>query len=566
MKRKIYDLLVVALVTFCCHATIKAQSQSEYVLIKRKVFGNPVIWKLTKSVTNEHWDIDLFGYPRASAQSYIMDTWGELYTGVSFKLDHDWCRIVYTEVYSNWIRAYSSYGSSGCQLWAPKSIASLAPFNDVSWSWYHYIYVADTENDRIVRLLYDWRPGYQYMICNTPITGNGLDRPCDLDLNDAGTFWTEVDDNYLWVVNSPNGIGPSEIKRFTTDGVLRSTFGNYGCDGQVGDFCRLTAIVSARSYFLSEPYDMYANTDHFYVADAGNNRIVMLYKEPSSETVYWVAETSTSSSIVDLETDVFGHLWAVDQEAGTITKYRFDLFPLCTFGSSGIGENQFLQPISMTNNGGYYGFGNMSVAEAWTDSSGGQYFAIGTDILDFEVSTSQSEHWHYINYVLVDPSDVSIKIYNQQAELVKTLFDGEQFSGPASFVWDGLDDSEQPAATGEYRVVVVDTCTYWNVETQTPVNVVTKEGWIHHVYNPTCCNGDGIRGNADGVTGIGGEVDVADLTYLVKYLFQGGPPPPCEEEGNADGIIGPGGPIDTADLTYLVAYLFKSGPAPPPCD
>ena len=85
-------------------------------------------------------------------------------------------------------------------------------------------------------------------------------------------------------------------------------------------------------------------------------------------------------------------------------------------------------------------------------------------------------------------------------------------------------------------------------------------------FGPTgCCNGDGIRGNVDDITGVGGEIDVADLTYLVAYLFQGGPVPPCEDEGNVDGIIGLGGPIDVADLTYLVAYLFQSGPAPAPC-
>ncbi|MEW5994065.1 MAG: hypothetical protein AB1744_06680 [Candidatus Zixiibacteriota bacterium] len=58
---------------------------------------------------------------------------------------------------------------------------------------------------------------------------------------------------------------------------------------------------------------------------------------------------------------------------------------------------------------------------------------------------------------------------------------------------------------------------------------------------------------------------MADLTYLVAYLFQGGAAPPCIEEANVDGIIGPGGPIDVADLTYLVAYLFQGGPAPAPC-
>jgi len=81
-------------------------------------------------------------------------------------------------------------------------------------------------------------------------------------------------------------------------------------------------------------------------------------------------------------------------------------------------------------------------------------------------------------------------------------------------------------------------------------------------YTASCCQN---RGNADGIIGVGGPVDVSDLTYLVKYLFKSGPPPPCEEEGNVDGIVGVGGPIDVSDLTYLVKYLFQSGPAPPPC-
>jgi len=77
-----------------------------------------------------------------------------------------------------------------------------------------------------------------------------------------------------------------------------------------------------------------------------------------------------------------------------------------------------------------------------------------------------------------------------------------------------------------------------------------------------CCHN---RGNVDGIIGIGGPIDVADLTYLVAYLFQGGPTPPCLEEGNADGIVGIGGPIDVADLTFLVAFLFQGGSTPPAC-
>jgi len=78
----------------------------------------------------------------------------------------------------------------------------------------------------------------------------------------------------------------------------------------------------------------------------------------------------------------------------------------------------------------------------------------------------------------------------------------------------------------------------------------------------SCCQN---RGNVDGITGVSGPIDVADLTYLVAYLFEGGPEPPCIEEGNVDGTVGVGGPIDVADLTYLVAYLFQNGSEPPPC-
>ncbi len=56
--------------------------------------------------------------------------------------------------------------------------------------------------------------------------------------------------------------------------------------------------------------------------------------------------------------------------------------------------------------------------------------------------------------------------------------------------------------------------------------------------------------------------DVADLTYLVDYLFNGGPAPLIPEAANMDGIVGAGGPVDVSDVGYLVEYLFNGGPAP----
>ena len=72
----------------------------------------------------------------------------------------------------------------------------------------------------------------------------------------------------------------------------------------------------------------------------------------------------------------------------------------------------------------------------------------------------------------------------------------------------------------------------------------------------SCCL---IRGDIDH-DGMG--PNVADLVYLVTYMFGDGPEPPCVDESDIDGSgVGP----DIADLVYLVTYMFGGGPVPVPC-
>ncbi len=59
------------------------------------------------------------------------------------------------------------------------------------------------------------------------------------------------------------------------------------------------------------------------------------------------------------------------------------------------------------------------------------------------------------------------------------------------------------------------------------------------------------------VTGSGGGPDIADLTYLVSYMFKSGPAPVYYDLGDVNGVGG----IDIADVTYLVSFMFKGGPA-----
>ena len=64
-----------------------------------------------------------------------------------------------------------------------------------------------------------------------------------------------------------------------------------------------------------------------------------------------------------------------------------------------------------------------------------------------------------------------------------------------------------------------------------------------------------IRGDVD----CSGDINIADLVYLVDFMFNSGPPPDPYDVGNIDGI----GDINIADLVYLVDFMFNGGPPPP---
>jgi hypothetical protein len=57
-----------------------------------------------------------------------------------------------------------------------------------------------------------------------------------------------------------------------------------------------------------------------------------------------------------------------------------------------------------------------------------------------------------------------------------------------------------------------------------------------------------------------GSIDVADVLFLVNYLFLGGSGPDPWENGDANCD----GEIDVEDIVFLITYLFQGGAAPCP--
>jgi len=73
---------------------------------------------------------------------------------------------------------------------------------------------------------------------------------------------------------------------------------------------------------------------------------------------------------------------------------------------------------------------------------------------------------------------------------------------------------------------------------------------------PDIVVGGFIRGDPNGE----GVVNLADSIFLINWVFQDGPEPPCLRAGDANDD----GTLNIADSIWLINYFFLSGPPPPP--
>ena len=97
---------------------------------------------------------------------------------------------------------------------------------------------------------------------------------------------------------------------------------------------------------------------------------------------------------------------------------------------------------------------------------------------------------------------------------------------------------------------------YYSCQLYVDYYVWNMAGWWEWVGSDHASGGFDVRPVGD-VNG-DGLVDLADLVYLVEYLYGGGEAPDPVEIGDAtcDGVVNLG------DVICLVNYLYKGGPAP----
>ncbi len=182
--------------------------------------------------------------------------------------------------------------------------------------------------------------------------------------------------------------------------------------------------------------------------------------------------------------------------------------------------------------------------------------SLGLELDSFSVVGCRSEYFQNILLMSSEPAN-SRMVVKLQASVNHSAPDLPAGEGPVLRLFFTVADqlhNEDSTAISFDGYSIYQPRFYGEMATYQPI---LRPGWITYAG---CCVG--IRGNLD--SDPLEEISIADLVYMVEYMFSGGPEPLCAEEGDIDGAGGdPAIGID--DLVYLVEYMFGGGPYPASC-
>jgi len=153
----------------------------------------------------------------------------------------------------------------------------------------------------------------------------------------------------------------------------------------------------------------------------------------------------------------------------------------------------------------------------------------------------------------VPNQDVEVQVMTADADSDQVYYQFDWGDGTKISDWLG------PYAQGEIATVTHQ----WPSNGEYSLLVRAKDAWDYEtgwseatVVTIGCCE---LRGDIVA----SGDINIEDLLYLVNYMFNQGPQPPCAEAADINGnAAGP----DIEDLLYLVDYMFNQGPVPVPCE
>jgi DNA-binding beta-propeller fold protein YncE len=326
-------------------------------------------------------------------------------------------------IFNTSMRSLGTFGKEGSgdgQLRLPRGIAADPQGN---------VYVADTGNERIVRL-YNPRKKLQFV---RNIGVGILKEPHQVALDSRGRIYvTDHARNRVCVFDS---VG--HMLRFFP-----------------GPETPAPVLLSPEGVAVTDAGELWSHyrENALYISDSSNHRIQKLSLEGQPRAMVRGADFDRpEATFCYLAVDYYGNLYATDSVNHQVHKFDRDLKFLTSFGRRGRGDREFESPRGIAI---WRRFGQVFIAEG----EGAQYYWIGVDGYlrgAFPPQFTEDRPGSTIALLLTDPAEVHLEVFDSTGSPVRDLMPQfRQFPGENDIVWNGLDEYGSLVGPGEYTIVV----------------------------------------------------------------------------------------------------------------
>jgi hypothetical protein len=302
------------------------------------------------------------------------------------------------------------------------------------------VFVADTGNDRIVRLLYDQDRLRWVRSWGSKGTAEGeYSHPSQIALGASGTLYVTDTGNDRVVVTSADGEPLRTIVGDASAGVT--------LEGPIG-----LAVVEGGDPWIS------GKQAFIVVSDRGGTRLCQFSLEGAIRaTVDASAVPAQDARFGYLAIDYYGNVYATDRRNSRIYKFDRDLAYVTAFGRPGTGDGELDEPRGIAL---WRRFGQIFI----TERAGAQYFWIGTDILGAAVRPDVLVPGGSVvlTYFLTETSRVTLELVDGKGKVVHTIFSHRRRAvGANTERWDGTRGrGGEPLSPGRYALRLTAAATY----------------------------------------------------------------------------------------------------------
>lgn len=415
--------------------------------------ANQVGPRLTWTVTTAKLGNRLFG--ELTSKITLIDAISNPAKAYEFASDRAWNRILFGEK-DVYVKEFRNAGTGLTNLRAPSGL-------DISSQ--RTLFIADRLNSRVVIARFDpvARTLAQIGIAAFDSISGSLNGVTDVAWDGRTSPLT---DEFWYAVDAG---GQVSYWQWTGSAAIRQW--SYGSEGDgVGQFRNPTGICVGRELGVNGGSLF---TSHFYVADAGNRRVVGLYRSPTGATWSEVVALPDSGVPSDCTVDHFGQVTVADSKNHRLLRFNSVLWLVDSYGVYGEGpasQNTFSSPSAVhvpfgkkLNSSGqavWYGEGRILTAEKWSAQTGALEHYLGVSAA-FTAPAETSSVSAWIPLRTTNAAYVTAEVLRQGAGTIRTLYSNQLFSaGNWTLFWDGRLANGTGAPPDNYLFRVTATSAY----------------------------------------------------------------------------------------------------------